>query len=118
MKRIILAVILLLAVPVFGQSGPTFFYVVTAVDTNGFETGFSNQATAAFNQGQKTATLTWVASAVPTGAAAVAGYNAYRSQTSGGPYKKINTALITAGVTYSDGFVLLSVPSGLAAVVN
>jgi hypothetical protein len=99
------------------QSGPTFFYVATTVDVNGFESAFSNQATATFTQGTKNAVLTWTAATVPTGGAAIAGYNVYRSKVSGGPYVKINAALVTA-VTYTDSFVLPNAPSGLAAATN
>jgi hypothetical protein len=104
---------LVLTVPVRAQ-GPTYFYVATAVDVNGFESAFSTQATAVFNQGQHIASLTWTASVVPTGGAAIAGYNIYRAKVSGGPYTKINTALVTV-VTYSDTFVLPTAPTGLAA---
>ena len=48
--------------------------------------------------------LSWTASTSP----GIAGYNAYRGTTSGGPYAKINTGLIST-TTYSD----LTVHSGL-----
>jgi Concanavalin A-like lectin/glucanases superfamily/Bacterial Ig-like domain (group 2) len=48
--------------------------------------------------------LSWTASSSP----GIAGYNAYRGTTSGGPYAKINTGLISS-TTYSD----LTVHSGL-----
>ena len=46
-------------------------------------------------------TLTWVASTSPN----IAGYNIYRGTTSGGPYTKINSSLIT-GLSYVDTTVL------------
>jgi hypothetical protein len=47
-----------------------------------------------------TVLLSWTASTSP----GVIGYNAYRSTTSGGPYGKINSSLITT-TSYSDGTV-------------
>jgi hypothetical protein len=100
------------------QSGPpTFDYVVTAVDANGLESLFSNQVAAQLVQGKHIVTLNWIASAVPTGGAAIAGYNVYRGTVSGGPYAKINTTLVTV-VTYADTFVLPNAPSGLAATLQ
>lgn len=46
-------------------------------------------------------TLSWTASV----SAGVAGYNVYRSGTTGGPYTKVNTALV-AGLTYMDTSVM------------
>src|SRR6266478_4975164 len=96
------------------SSSPVFDYVVTTVDVNGFESAFSSQVVATFGQGQHIATLTWTASVVPAGGAAVKGYNVYRGTVSGGPYTKINAVPVT-GVTYVDTFVLPNAPSGLAA---
>ncbi len=45
-------------------------------------------------------TLTWAASST----SGVIGYNIYRSQTSGGPYTKINSTVI-AGTSYADANV-------------
>jgi len=104
--------VILLATSLFAQAGPTFFYVVTAVDANGLESVFSNQATITFGQGQHNATLSWVAST-----STVSGYNVYRSKVSGSGYVKINTALVS-GVTYLDPFSLPNPPSGLAATPN
>ncbi|KKL83381.1 hypothetical protein LCGC14_1975280 [marine sediment metagenome] len=42
-------------------------------------------------------TLTWNASPTPT----VVGYNAYRSEQDGGPYARLNGAVV-AGLTYDD----------------
>jgi hypothetical protein len=125
-KRWSMARILLLILASFGtfasptraQAGPVYFYVATTVDANGFESAFSNQVTATFNQGQHNAVLTWTAATVPTGGAAIAGYNMYRSKTTGGPYVKINTALITSGVTYTDTFVLPNAPILAAPTTN
>ena len=117
-KYIIIFLLLFFTMPILAQStGPTFFYVVTSVDANGFESAFSNQVTATFNQGQKTASLNWIAPIVPAGGTAISGYNIYRSKTSGGPYTKLNTTLVST-VTFSDGFALPPVPSGLTVTVN
>lgn len=119
MRRIFLAALLVLFATVLSaQSGPTYFYVGTTVDANGLESVFSNQASCTFTQGQKSCVLTWTAATVPTGGAAIAGYNIYRSKTTGGPYTKINTALITSGVTYTDSFVPPSAPSGMTGTSN
>jgi len=109
MKKLIL--LLLLASPTLAQA-PTFFYVTSAVGTNGIESNFSNQATATFAQGQHNVVLTWTAST-----STVSGYNVYRGNTTGGPYTKINTALVS-GLTYTDQFTLPNPPSGLAATPN
>src|SRR5271157_5312169 len=110
MKRLIVLFVLLFAITMLAQAAPTYYYVVTTVDTAGFESVNSNQGTAAFTQGQHTATASWAAVAPSMGGAPVAGYNVYRSQTPGGPYTKINTALVTA-VTYVDPFVPPNAPS-------
>lgn len=115
MKRLLILVVLLtvaatvVAVPSHAQSGPTFYYVVTAVTADGFESVFSNQATSTFTQGKHITNLAWVAST-----STVVGYNVYRATVNGGPYAKINAAPVT-GVAYVDTFVLPNAPSGLAA---
>jgi hypothetical protein len=98
-------------------TGPTFYYVVTTVDTTGLESVFSNQVSAILTQGKHIDTLTWTASTVVTGGNPIAGYNVYRGTVSGGPYTKINTALVTS-VTYSDTFVPPNAPSGLTVVTQ
>ncbi|MBV8656942.1 MAG: fibronectin type III domain-containing protein [Burkholderiales bacterium] len=97
-------------------SGTSYSYTVTAVNSSGGQsarsatvngtttgtppavpvpTGLSVSAVTA-----STATLSWSA------ASGVSGYNVYRATTSGGPYSKLNSALVTA-TSYGD--------SGLAA---
>lgn len=120
MKRVLTLCLLLvlLAIPVFPQStGPTYYYVVTSVDSFGFESVFSTQVTAAFTQGKHVAVLSWTAATTSNTNATIAGYNVYRGQTSGGPYTKVNSALVSA-VTYSDTFVPPNAPSGLAASIQ
>ena len=115
LKRLIL-LLLLLVLPAIAAT-PTYYYVVTAVDTGGVESGFSNQATAAFPAGHNTASLSWTAPTVTGSQKPIAGYNVYRGTATGGPYTMVNTALVT-GVTYSDTpFVPPSAPSNLVATV-
>jgi hypothetical protein len=106
MKRTLICLALLLFASLsFAQgTSPTFFYVATAVDANGIESVFSNEKSATLSQGHYTVNLTWTAST-----STVVGYNVYRSKTTGGPYTKINTTLVT-GVTYSDPFVPPNAP--------
>jgi hypothetical protein len=114
-RFVFLSVILLsLATVNANAQSPSFFYVATAVDANGFESAFSNEVNVIFLQGKHIAVLTWTAAVVPVGGAAVAGYKIYRGTVKGGPYTLISTALVT-GVTYSDTFVPPTAPSGLAA---
>jgi hypothetical protein len=113
-----IAVLLLFGSTLFAQAtGPTFFYVATTVDANGFESVFSNQVTVTFTQGKHIASLSWTAATIPSGGAAIAGYNVYRGTATGGPYTKLNVALVT-GVAYADTFVPPSAPSGLTAIQN
>ena len=118
-RNIFALTIVMLIFSVVAQAAPTFYYVVTTVDTFGFESAYSNQATATFNPGCKcNVTLTWTAATVPTGGNPIAGYNVYRGTVSGGPYTKINSSLVTAGLTYTDPFVPPNATSGLAATTQ
>lgn len=118
-KLLIAGLALLLTLSLIGApakaqaAGPTFVYVVTAVDVNNFESIFSIQASITFTQGQHVATAKWTAPTVPAGGAAIAGYNVYRSTTAAGPFTKINASLVT-GVTYVDTFVPPGAPSGFS----
>jgi len=116
-RLIFVATLLILATTMKAQAGPSFFYVVTATDSAGFESVFTNQVSAVFTQGKHITNLTWTASVVPVGGTTIAGYNVYRGTVSGGPYVKISTSLVT-GVTYADTFVLPNAPSGLAATLQ
>jgi fibronectin type 3 domain-containing protein len=86
-------------------NGTTYYYVVTAVNTNG-ESGYSSQASAtpqvplplpptnlSANAGNAQVSLTWTAS---PGAAS---YNMYRSTTNGGPYAKIASGIVSTNTT-------------------
>jgi hypothetical protein len=116
-KRKSLFLVLLVLASTWAVATTTFYYVVTTVDVNGFESVYSNQATAVFSQGKHVANLSWTAPTIPTGGAAIAGYNVYRGTSTGGPYTQINTALVT-GVTYSDPFVIPNSPTGVTVVTN
>jgi hypothetical protein len=94
------------------QSGPTYYYVVTAQNAAGFESAYSNQVVATFATGQHNAVLAWTAST-----STVVGYNIYRASTTGGPYTRVNATLVSA-VTYTDTFVLPNAPSGLGVTLN
>jgi hypothetical protein len=107
-----LVLLLLVVTPVFCQTSPPYFYVVTAIGSNGTESVFSNQISVTFAQGQHNVNLTWVAST-----STVTGYNIYRGTVTGGPYTKINASPVTV-VTYTDTFTLPNAPTGLAATVS
>lgn len=116
MKRIF-ALLAFLLLPVWcpAQVGgaTTFFYVTTAVDANGDESIFSNEASATLKQGMAVGvTLRWTASTTPN-----VTYNVYRSTKTTGPYTKLNTAPVTA-LTFVDPFVAPVAPSGLATGVS
>jgi hypothetical protein len=100
------------------SAGPTYYYVVTTVDANGFESAFSNQATATFTQGKHITSLTWTAATVPTGGAAIAGYHVYRGTATGGPYTLISGSTLVTAVAFQDTFVLPNAPSGLTGVTQ
>lgn len=114
----ILAVLLLFAIPARAQSSPTYFYTVTAVDANGFESVQPASVSAVFGTGKHIAALTWTAPTIPAGGAAIAGYNVYRGTAATGPFVKVNSALVTGVTTYSDSFTLPNAPSGLAVTVQ
>lgn len=100
-------------------ASPAFFYVATTVDANGLESAFSNQVTASLAQGQHNVNLSWTIPTVPTGGAAIAGFNVYRATTTGGPYTKVNTTLLAAtATTYTDSFVLPNAPTLAAPTTN
>ncbi len=67
----------------------TYYYRVRALDAAPNASGYSNQATAVTPLAYK-ATLTWNANTEPD----LAGYNAHRAAVSGGPYTKVNAALL------------------------
>jgi len=89
--------------------GVTYYYVVTAVDDGTYESSDSSEASATptdpppaaptglvATPGVKQVSLDWN----DNGESDLAGYNVYRSETSGGPYTKINGSLVaTSGYT-------------------
>ncbi|HEY3311515.1 MAG TPA: LamG-like jellyroll fold domain-containing protein [Anaerolineales bacterium] len=101
-------------------NGITYYYAVTAVDTSANESVASTEADAtpvgditppaaptglAATAGNRLVNLTWTANGEPD----LAGYNLYRSATSGGPYTKVNSPLIT-GTSYSDTNLVKDTP--------
>ena len=78
-----------------GSSTPTGSYTLTVTGSGG---GVQHLTTVMLTVTAQVA-LTWTASA-----SQVAGYNAYRSLTSGGPYTRLNTSLIS-GTSYVDTVV-------------
>ena len=92
------------------SNGTTYYYVVTAVDNCANESGNSNEASATpaavppapptnlvATPGFQQVALDWDDNTEPD----FAGYNVYRSTTQGGPYTKINGALVVASI-YTD----------------
>ncbi|MBN1766475.1 MAG: carbohydrate binding domain-containing protein [Sedimentisphaerales bacterium] len=93
------------------ESGVTYYYVVTMVDNSSYESGYSNEAGATSTNSSPPA--------APTGLTAtpveeiilldwnsnlesdLAGYNVYRSTTSGSGYTQINTSLVSNSI-YND----------------
>lgn len=113
MKRFLFAISILFcsAIPAVPQSSVNLFYVATAVDSSGTESAFSNEAAATVTPTHNLVDLTWTASV-----STVSGYNVYRSKVSGGPYTKINTALIPS-TTFSDTFSFPAAPTSLKTTV-
>ena len=81
-------------------SGYAFAPSVQSVSING--SGVSGVDFTASQESSHSVQLTWHAST-----SSVAGYNIYRSTTSGGPYVKLNASLVTP-LTYKDATVLAS----------
>src|SRR6266850_1382047 len=95
----------LIGASLFAQTTPSVFYVVTAVDSIGRESAFSNEVNVLIPQG-KSVLLTWNAST-----STVSGYIVYRSLTTGTGYAKIGTTSATV-LTFTD--TAPNAPSGLA----
>ncbi len=94
-------------------NGTTYYYVVSAVDTSGNESGTSGEASATPSAGDVTppsaptglaatggdgqVDLTWD----PNGEGDLDGYNVHRATTAGGPYTQLNGAVV-ASAAYTD----------------
>ena len=91
-------------------NGTTYYYVVRAENTSALESGNSNEASATPIDAPPAAptglvatpasaqvSLDWADNAEPD----LAGYNVYRSTSTGGPYTKVNGALVTVS-NYTD----------------
>jgi fibronectin type 3 domain-containing protein len=86
--------------------GNTYYYVLTAVDSNNVESAFSNEVSATVPlsgggvaQVAHSVHLSWTPSA-----SAVTGYNAYSSAVPGGPYTKLAASPLS-GTTFTDNNV-------------
>lgn len=116
MRRLSFFAVVILTVAMFSaplaKAQATYFYVVTAVNADGLESVLSNEVSATITTAKHSVTANWVAST-----SLVAGYNLYRGKVTGGPYVKVNTALIS-GTTFTDTFPLPSPPTGLTAITN
>lgn len=88
----------------------TSYYVVTAVDANGVESNYSNEASCALTTSKHTCNLNWNPST-----SVVAGYYLYKGSIKGGPYTKVFTTPLNA-LTYNDVYLLPNPPAGLVAV--
>ena len=88
--------------------GIPYFYVVTAVDNAGNESGVSNEASATpldappgpptnlvATAGERQVALDWDDNTEPD----LAGYNVYSSTTQGGPYTQINLSLVASATS-------------------
>ena len=91
-------------------NGVTYYYVVTAEDTGANESGYSSEVSATpdvlppspptglvATAWDSSVSLDWNDNTEPD----LAGYNVYRSATQGGPYSKVNGALVATSV-YTD----------------
>ena len=110
-KFVALFFCLALAIPAMPQQTSVVFYVVTAVDSNGRESAFSNEASATVTVSHAVVDLSWTASV-----STVSGYNIYRGNVSGGPYTRVNASLIS-GTTFTDTVTFPSSPTALKTVV-
>ncbi|MEZ4655437.1 MAG: endonuclease [Candidatus Eisenbacteria bacterium] len=95
-------------------NGTTYYYVVTALDVVGNESGYSNEASATpvdmtppaaptslvAAAGDGSVDLDWSNNGEPD----LAGYNVYRATSSGGPYSQLNGSLLAASL-YTDATV-------------
>jgi hypothetical protein len=110
-----LLALLLAGFPFRAQTGSNpvnVYYIATSVDANGFESVASNEVVCAYTPAKFHCALSWTAST-----STVAGYNVKKSNVSGGPYSKVNLALIT-GVTYTDAYPVPNPPTGLVGVTS
>lgn len=117
-KWIFISLLLVVLWPARAQT-TTYFYVVRTIDSLGIESASSTEiavpVASIVAAAQHTATLSWTAAVVKTNP--IAGYNIYRSTTTGTGYVKIGNVPAST-LTFSDVTVPPSPPLGLSVAVQ
>lgn len=108
MKRLLFVLVgLLLFSCIAHAQSVSVYYVVTSVDAIGDESSYSNEASCLYDTTHHHCLLNWNAST-----STVSGYNIYRGSVKGGPYVKVNTALVSV-LNYTDAFGFPAPPTGV-----
>jgi uncharacterized membrane protein len=89
-----------MTIVVGGSTAPGTYTITVTGNGGGIQHTTTVGLTVTSQQGGSQVGLSWTASGSP----GIAGYNAYRSTVSGGPYTKLNSSLIPT-MTYTDGTV-------------